>query len=197
MKSNYFLSVLLSLLVIGCAQQKASDTDVQQADAPITREDSAVKATEPTLSAIDLGDPVSLEANVELPAEYASVDPVPGECMAPVDYFNKQSVVPGPYTAGGDVIATGWNITSSKEDPVPPSIFGVFKPYDSAHKGSLLIGERTEREDVAAGNKQFVMAGFYLEGKFPATPGKYRFYVWTGNQQNMTECDSQIVIQVQ
>jgi len=90
----------------------------------------------------------------------------------------------------------GWNVIASKTDATPAMIYGVFKPYDQARSGALLTGKRVPRPDVAGDNKLYAMAGYELQGHFPADPGKYRFYIWTGSSSNVVECDSKIVINV-
>ena len=190
------LPAALCLFALGCSEQPpaAPAAQVEPAEPPAQSATEEVAAAPP--SAIDENGPVDLDANVDMPAGFETATVETGECMAPVDYFNEKPVVPGPYAAGGDVVATGWNITSSKDDPVPAAIIGVFKPYDGTMKGALLTGERTLREDVAGDNKEFAMAGFRLAGKFPATAGKYRFYIRTGSKDSLTECDSKLVIEI-
>ncbi len=199
MKIQTLTLTALCLMAIGCSDQSqsrdpAAPSEPTEASASSTT-DGAAAETAP--SAIDESGPVVLDANIDMPIGFETAVLETGECMTPVDYFNEKAVVPGPYPIAGDVAASGWNITSSKDDPVPAAIFGVFKPYDKSTNGALLSGERTERADVAGENKQFTMAGFRLAGKFPSTPGKYRFYVWTGTKDRLTECDSKIVVQVQ
>lgn len=195
MKIRILAPAALCLLALGCTDKPAPAPTAQSEAAPPAAETPPAEAA-PTPSAIDESGPVDLDANVDMPAGFESAGVETGECMTPVDYFNDAPVVPGPYAAAADVTVAGWNITSSKADPVPAAVFGVFKPYDGSMKGALLAGERTERADVAGENKQYAMAGFRLVGKFPATPGKYRFYLWTGSKDGLTECDSKIVVQI-
>lgn len=140
---------------------------------------------------------VTLDARVELPAGWSQQIISAGECMTPVDHINGVAATSTPYAAGADVKIVGWNVTSSKTEATPALIYGVLKPYDQAQSGVLLAGNRTERADVAGDNKQFMMAGYELSGKLPTSPGRYRFYVWTGTPDAITECDSKIVVAVQ
>lgn len=205
MKIQALILTALCLPALGCRDQSQSPAPTPTATPTPSTENAAEPAPSvgegavatPPPSAIDESGPVDLGMNVDRPSGFETADVETGECMTPVDYFNDKSVVPGPYAVGSDVVVTGWNITSSKDDPVPTAIFGVFKPYEKSMKGALLSGERTERADVAGENKQFTMAGFRLAGKFPSTSGKYRFYVWTGTKDRLTECDSKIVVQIQ
>ena len=201
MKIRALMLTSLCLMAIGCSDQSqprdpAATAEPAETSASPAAEDAAATPA-PAPSAIDESGPVTLDANVDMPLGFETAVVETGECMTPVDYFNEKPVVPGPYALGSDVTASGWNITSSKDDPVPAAIFGVFKPYDKTLKGALLSGERTERADVAGENKQFTMAGFRLAGKFPSMSGKYRFSVWTGTKDRLIECDSRIVVQVQ
>jgi hypothetical protein len=199
MKIHALILTALCLSAMGCGDQSQSPAPApvsETAAQPAPPATEAAAATPPP-SAIDENGPVDLGMNVDMPSGFETAGIETGECMAPVDYFNEKPVVPGPYAVGSDVTVTGWNITSSKDNPVPAAIFGVFKPYDKSMKGVLLSGERTERADVAGENKQFTMAGFRLAGKFPSTAGKYRFYVLTGTKDRLTECDSKIVVQIQ
>ncbi|MCC7249521.1 MAG: hypothetical protein IT473_12945 [Lysobacter sp.] len=202
MKIQALTLTALCLMTIGCSDRTqpqdsaASLEPAAEASTPPTA-DAAPTTPAPAPSAIDESGPVMLDANVDMPTGFDTAIIEIGECMTPVDYFNDKPVVPRPYPADGDVVASGWNITSSKDDPVPAAIFGLFKPYDKSMKGTLLSGDRTERADVAGENKQFTMSGFRLVGKFPSAAGKYRFYILTGTKDRLIECDSKVVVQVQ
>ena len=196
------LSLVLCLLATGCwSPEQPQAQDPATTAAASTPSDAApaaaAAAVAPVASAIDEGGPVSLQANVSMPAGFEASKVEAGECMTPVDSFNNAAVTSGIYAAGGELSIVGWNVTSSKDVPVPTAIFGVFKPYDPNQKGELLTGAREARADLASQDKRYEMAGYRLNGKFPATPGKYRLYVWTGDSQALTECDSRVVIQVQ
>lgn len=161
---------------------------------PTPKAPPATSASGP--SPLDETGPVTLEARVEMPAGLDVANITSGECMNPVDYINGAPATSGPYPAGGPAKVVGWNVISWPENPTPEVIYGVFKPYDRSQNGALLNGVRTARPDVAGDNKQYAMAGFELEGNFPAAEGRYRFYVWTGTADRMVECDSKIVINV-
>lgn len=188
----------LCLLALGCTETPQPAPAAQTEPAAVEQTGAETPPADPPAeSAIDKGGPVDLDANVDAPAGFETAGVETGDCMTPVDMFNDAPVVPGPYPAGGDLAVAGWNITASKDAPVPGDIFGVFKPYDGAQKGALLTGERVARPDLAKQNAAYEMAGFRLVGKFPASPGKYRFYIWTGTKDALTECDSNIVVQIQ
>lgn len=158
----------------------------------------AQAAASPTTVASNVDEtPITLNAGVELPAGWTQQSISVGECMTPVDQINGAAATSTPYAAGTDVAIVGWNVTSSKSVATPELIYGVLKPYDQAQQGALLSGKRTERPDVAGDNKQFTMAGYEVNGKLPAAPGRYRFYIWTGTPDAITECDSKIVVVVQ
>jgi hypothetical protein len=195
MKIRNIVPVALCLMALGCTEQQSPAPDARPQSVPATEEPAP--ALGPNTAAIDETGPVDLDANVGMPAGFETARVETGECMTPLDLLNDQPPMRNPYVAGSDVVAVGWNITGSKENPVPEAVFGVFKPYDGASDGALLTGARSFREDIAKDDKRYEMAGFRLAGKFPAVAGKYRFYIWTGNKAALTECDSNIVVHIQ
>lgn len=198
MNTRTVVASVLCAFAVGCSNPQAPAPE-KNAEKPVqsTSGDESLKSHPAGASALDESGPVDLVANVDMPKGFETIKPEPAECMTPVDYFNGEVVESGSYKVGDALIAEGWNITSVIGDPTPNTVFGVFKPYDSTQKGVVLNGARENRADVAAGNAAFLKAGFRLEGVFPAAPGKYRFYLWTGDSTRLIECDSRIVIQVQ
>jgi len=150
----------------------------------------------PAASAVEEG-PVTLDARVNLPAGWTREAIIPSECMTPIDRINDGPAGSPPYSAGQAVSVVGWNVTSSSIDATPETIYGVFKPYNQSQDGALLAGKRVERPDVAGENALYLKAGYELAGNLPISPGRYRFYVWTGSPDAIVECDSKMVLTVQ
>lgn len=198
MNTRIVVVSVLYAFAVGCSNPQAPAPEKNAGGSvQSTPDDKSLPQSHPAAaSALDESGPVDLVANVDMPKGFETIKPESAECMTPVDYFNGEVVGSGSYKVGDALIAEGWNITSVTGDPTPSTVFGVFKPYDSTQKGVVLNGTRESRADVAAGNAAFLKAGFRLEGVFPAAPGKYRFYLWTGDSTRLIECDSRIVIQV-
>lgn len=180
-------TVLTVTLIAACTQHEQSPAQTDGAASPVAQAPSPAMVDETT---------VTLDAKVEIPSGWKKEAIAPGECMTPIDTINGVPATANPYPAGQLVKFVGWNVTSSKTDATPTTVYGVLKPYDQNLSGVIFAGKRLPRPDVAGENKQYAMAGYEVAGNLPSAPGKYRFYVWTGTADSVVECDSKIVINV-
>ncbi|WP_147455514.1 hypothetical protein [Solilutibacter pythonis] len=179
---------LLALSMVSCSQyesppqasDKYQEEELDKLNAPAVIEQA----------------PAKLDARVELPDgwDYSRISP--GECITHIDQINGVPAKSMPYARSSDITIVGWNVTSSKSDATPEVIYGVFKPYDQSSSGALLKAERKPRPDVAGDNRLYANAGYEALGKFPADPGRYRYYIWTGTPDAIVECDSKVIIVV-
>lgn len=183
----------MTLFVASCSKLESPPAE------PPTSADAAAPVTAPAgaTAAAEVDETrVVLEASVELPTGWKKEAITVGECMTPIDQINGAPATSAPYDAGSDVTFVGWNVVGAKPDATPALIYGVLKPYDQTQRGALLVGKRTPRPDVAGDNLQYANAGYEMSGKMPVEPGRYRFYVWTGTSEAISECDSKIVVTV-
>lgn len=112
--------------------------------------------------------------------------------MCPVDSINLRLAAAGsksiPVLRTNPFAAEGWAVTENVEKPVPDLLFLVLT---SGSDDYFLPGVRTERADVAKGDRRFLRAGFKAAGFLSEVPvGKYRLRIASGDSLSLNLCDS-------
>jgi hypothetical protein len=112
--------------------------------------------------------------------------------MCPVDSINLRLAAAGSKSIRvlrtNPFAAEGWAVTENLEKPVPDLLFVVLT---AGGEDYFLPGLRTERADVAKGDKRFLRAGFKAAGFLSEVPiGKYRLRIASGDSSSLNFCDS-------